>query len=133
MNRLRHWVGIALLAPMLVLAVSTSSFVGIRCRMSGMVSLDTCCPTTAPGPAPAQSSMDEAGCCERIVIEGAKPISNAVSEDEGALRPPPSTPLALVAVPTTAPSPAVARVIAHGDPGDVARPPLRLLKHSLLI
>ena len=39
MKRLRYWVGIALLAPMLVLAVSASSFVGIRCRMSGMVSL----------------------------------------------------------------------------------------------
>jgi hypothetical protein len=133
MDRLRHWIGIALLAPMLVLAVSTSSFVGIRCRMSGMVSLDTCCPTAAPSPGPPQSSMDKAGCCERVVVEATKPISNAASECDGALRSPPSTPLAFVAILAPAPWPAAARAIAHGDPHCAARPPLCLLKHSLLI
>ena len=133
MKRLRYWVGIALLAPMLVLAVSASSFVGIRCRMSGMVSLDTCCPTAVPSAARPQSLIAEAGCCERIIVEAAKPISDAASEYDGALRSPPSTSLAFVAVLAPAPWPAAARVIAHGDPPCAARPPLRLLKHSLLI
>ena len=133
MKLLSRWVGIALIAPMLVLAVSASNFVGIRCRMSGMVSLDTCCPVAAPSSDPPQSSMDEPGCCERVVVESAKPISSAASEHDRALRPPLSTPLASVAVLAPAPWPAVARVIAHGDPPGVARPSLCLLKHSLLI
>lgn len=133
MKRLRHWVGIALLAPMLVLAVSAPSFVGIRCRMSGMVSLDTCCPTAAPSPIPPQCSMDEPGCCERVIVEAAKPISNATSEHEGALRPPLSRPLAFAAVLAPAPWPIPARPIAHRDPPGAARPQLCLLKHSLLI
>jgi hypothetical protein len=133
MKRLRHWVGIALLAPMLVLAVSASSFVGIRCRMSGMVSLDTCCPTAAPSPVPPQSSIDDTGCCERVIVEAAKPISSAASEHDGALRPPLSMPLAFVAVLAPAQSLAAARVMAHGDPPGSGRPSLCLLKHSLLI
>ena len=133
MKLLRLWVGIALLAPMLVLAVSASSFVGIRCRMSGMVSLDTCCPTAVPSTDPRQSSIDDAGCCERVVVEAAKPISNAAFEHDEALSPPPTTPLAFVAVLAPASWPAVARVIAHGEPPGVVRPPLCLLKHSLLI
>jgi hypothetical protein len=118
---------------MLVLAVSNSSFFGIRCRMSGMVSLDTCCPTAAPSSVPPQSSIYEAGCCERVVVEGTKPISNAVSQHDGAFRPPPSTPLAFVAILAPVPWPAAARAIAQGDPYCAARPPLCLLKHSFLI
>jgi len=133
MRHWRHWIGLALLAPMLVLAVSASTFVGIRCRMSGMVSLDTCCPTAAPSSVPPQKSIDEAGCCERVIVEAAKPISNAASGHDGDLRPPASTPLALVAALAPAPWPAVARGIAQGDPPGLARPQLCLLKHSLLI
>lgn len=133
MKLLRRWVGLALLAPMLVFAVSASSFVGIRCRMSGMVSLDTCCPGGAPDPVPHQSSIEEAGCCERVVVEAAKPISSAASDHEETLRSSLSMPLTFVACLAPAPWPATARAIASGDPPGAARPPLCILKRSLLI
>jgi hypothetical protein len=132
MKLLRRWVGIALLAPMLVLAVSASSFIGIRCRMSGMVSLAACCPEVVPGPASSQSSIDEPGCCERVVVQAIKPISSAVSEGEGAFHPTPATLVAYIDF-SNVTQPAVERAIAHGDPPVALRVPLRLLKRSLLI
>jgi len=135
MNRLRRWVGIALLGPMLVLAVSASSFIGIRCRMSGMVSLDACCPAAVPGPVPLQSSIDAPGCCERVVVRAVKLISSALSRGpgEGAIDPPQVTLIAVVASSDSVRWPVAALAIAPGDPPAGIGPPLRLLKRSFLI
>jgi hypothetical protein len=129
MKLMRPWIGIALLAPMLVLAVSASSFWGLRCRMTGMVSLSTCCPESDDAPAPAQSSVDQPGCCERLQVETAKPVADRAATGEGA---PPLSP-AMVPVADTTLSPPVSRPITDRDPLRLFRPPLRLLKRSLLI
>src|SRR5260221_11574554 len=115
MKALRPWIGIALLAPMLVLAVSASSFFGLRCRMSGMVSLDSCCPDTDPVDAPVRSSMGEPGCCERIVVETAKPAADTASDGDRVLR----TPMLVMAPAHVAIAfllPRVVSVVAEGDP-----------------
>ena len=76
LTRRRRWLCAALLAPLVMLAVSASSFSALRCTMSGLLLPETCCPT-AEGAAPAEQTpaspaLQEAGCCERIVITNAK-------------------------------------------------------------
>jgi len=130
---MRQWIGIALLAPMLVLAVSASSFLGVRCRMSGMVSLDTCCPEGDPGRhAPLQSSVDEPGCCERVVVETAKPIGDAAGDGVSSLGAPMAA-VAHVPVASTILLSRVTRVVADRDPPRGSRLSLCLLNRSLLI
>jgi hypothetical protein len=132
MKLLRRWIGLALLAPVLVLAVSTSSFIGMRCRMSGMVSLATCCPDADPGPVQRQSSIGEPGCCERVIVESIKPIASAASDGNGALQAPHSAAVTRVFSAESLLLPHSVRVIAAAPPR-AFRPPLRLLKHSFLI
>jgi hypothetical protein len=133
MKLLRPWIGLALLAPMLVLAVSTSSFIGMRCRMSGMVSLATCCPDADPGPVPPQSSIGEPGCCERVIVESIKPIASPASGGDGTFQAPHSTLVTQVFSADSLLLPRSARVIGDATPPGAFRHPLRLLKHSFLI
>jgi len=133
MKFLRRWIGFALLAPVLVLAVSTSSFIGTRCRMSGMVSLASCCPVANPGPLQPESSIGEPGCCERVVVESIKPIASAASDRDGALQVPRSAAVTQVFSAESLLLPLTARVIAAAASPRAFRPPLRLLKHSFLI
>jgi len=133
MRALRQWVGIALLAPMLVLAVSASTFLGMRCRMSGLVTTDACGPEASPAPQPpAQSSVGEPGCCERVVIDTAKPIGDSAPYVDGALDAP-SAVASSVWLADAAPSSFVVRVAAEGDPPRRSRLSLCLLNRSLLI
>jgi hypothetical protein len=133
MRALRPWIGIALLAPMLVLAVSPSSFMGVRCRMSGMVSLATCCPDGEPGQqAPAEGSVGEPGCCERVVVETVKPIADVVRDGDSALVAPMPV-LAQIPIASAVVLPRVAHVVGEGGPPIASRLSLRLLNRSLLI
>ena len=120
----------ALLAPLLVLAVTASAFTGLRCRMTGMVSVDTCCPVASQDP-PLQSSVGEPGCCERFVVANAKPAASpSVPVADGVLVPPlvfAIAPAALVPVPVDG------RAAIAFSSARVPKPPLRLLKRSLLI
>jgi hypothetical protein len=132
MSLWRRALAFALLAPMLVLAVSAYGFVGLRCRMTGMVSLSTCCPESDPGQPPAQTSISEPGCCDTIVIENAKPPADTatpVGDDllSAACRLAAPSPVAVVALPVRS---ATKYVV---DPPPIPRPPLHLLKRSLLI
>jgi len=129
MKLMRRWIGIALLAPILVLAMSASSFWGSRCRMTGMVSLSTCCAESDDVPAPTQGSVDQPGCCERLQVEAGKPISDCAATSEDAPRLSPA--VALEAEATL--SPPVSRPITDRERVGFFRPPLRLLKRSLLI
>jgi hypothetical protein len=130
---LRRWIGIALLAPMLVLAVSASSFLGMRCRMSGLVTADACGPEGAPASqGPAQTSLGEPGCCERVVVETVKPIGGAAPEVDAALHAPVAFSGSAPRV-DAAPSSRVERVAAEGGPPRRSRPSLCLLNRSLLL
>jgi hypothetical protein len=125
-------VAAALLAPMLVLAVSAWGLIGLRCRMTGMVSFASCCPADGePAPAPAQSSVGEPGCCERVVVETAKPAADAPTLAQR--NEPEAQPVAYL--PSGAPwmEPRPFRPDAGADPPRLSRPPLCLLKRSLLI
>jgi hypothetical protein len=127
----RRALAFALLAPMLVLAVSAYGFIGLRCRMSGMVSFSTCCPESDPGQPPVQTSLSEPGCCDRIVVENIKPPAGPVTTvgDDvlSACRLDAPAPVAVVPRPVQSASAFVV------DPPPIPRPPLHLLKRSLLI
>src|SRR6266496_3668474 len=72
----------ALLAPMLLFAVSAWGFFGLRCRITGMVSLATCCAGAVEeaGHAPVgPDAVDEPGCCERMVVDNTRPPVAGVS------------------------------------------------------
>ena len=75
-KRRNRWLSALLLVPLLALAVSASSFSGLRCTMSGLFVLDTCCPTLSDqsqtAPAEPQAKLDEPACCERVVVSNDK-------------------------------------------------------------
>jgi hypothetical protein len=124
-------IAVALLAPLVVLAVTASGFVGLRCRMTGMVSLDTCCPEPERGEAPAQSSISAPGCCERVVVTNAKPAAApAAPSTDGILK---VYRRALMPVLAVVSPPAGAQPAVALEPPLIPKPPLRLLKRSLLI
>ncbi|HVZ74980.1 MAG TPA: hypothetical protein VHJ20_21510 [Polyangia bacterium] len=117
----------ALLAPVLVMAVAAFGFIGQRCRMSGMVSVDTCCPAADSDP-PAQSSVGEPGCCERVVVATATPAADVVAVVDDAV-----APVAIDLPPVVISPPPAARALEPRAPLRVSKPPLPLLKRSLLI
>jgi hypothetical protein len=134
-DRAMRWahrsIAAALVAPLLVLAVTAAGFVGLRCRMTGVVSLDTCCPEPDRGETPAQSSIGVPGCCERIVVANAKPAATPVAlATDGLLQVYRLALLPVVAAlaPPVGPAPAV-----DLEPPLIPKLPLRLLKRSLLI
>jgi hypothetical protein len=130
MNLLRRSVAAALLAPMLVLAISAFGFIGQRCRMTGMVSLDECCGGASDEQPPAQSSVGEPGCCERVVVANVKPTAapQAAHDDDPRL-----DRLALPPTPAAGDPAEAPRALAAAEPPRLSRPPLHLLKRSLLI
>jgi hypothetical protein len=71
-DRLNRWLSALLVAPLLALAVSASSFSGLRCSMSGLFVPDTCCATQTDPPANTQATLDEPACCERVVVANGK-------------------------------------------------------------
>jgi len=125
-------IAAALVAPLLALAVTASGFVGLRCRMTGMVSLDTCCPESDGGETPAQSSIGQPGCCDRVIAENAKPTAApATSSTDGLLLQ--AYRLALLPVVAVLAPPVGAVAEVDLEPPLIPKPPLRLLKRSLLI
>jgi hypothetical protein len=124
-------IAVALLAPLVALAVTASGFVGLRCRMTGMVSLDTCCPEPERAEALAQSSMSEPGCCERVVVANAKPTATpAAPSTDGILH---LYRLAVLPVLAAVSPPTGAQPAVDLEPPLIPKPPLRLLKRSLLL
>lgn len=124
----------ALLAPMLLFAISAWGFVGLRCRITGMVSLATCCPGAAEeaGHAPAApDSLDEPGCCERVVVDNTHPPVAGVSVERASVAVPPVAlrPAAVYDLPI----PRVVAIVAGADPPRPARLSLCVLNRSLLI
>ncbi len=135
--RRHRWLCAVLLAPVAILAVSASSFSALRCTMSGLLVPETCCPAAADGApaprAPAQPAVQQASCCERIVVPNAK--APAVAADQAQELPPAR---AVVALAARAPTEhfAAAEWTRHGSmvrppPGRSA--PAFLLTHAFLI
>jgi hypothetical protein len=125
-------VALGLLAPVLALAVTATSALGVRCRMTGLVSVDALDAgggEAAPADAPAQSTVDEPGCCDRVVVGVAKPAGVVVA----ALGAPAPALVAALDVPEVAPPPPRARAPRSTDRARAVGPPLRLLKRSFLI
>jgi hypothetical protein len=120
-------VAAALLAPMLLLAISAWGFVGLRCRVTGMISVATCCPGAGPNATRTPAALDDPGCCERIVVDNNKPPVARSARPE-TIQPPP-----LALVPAEIP-------IAFLRPGSTLntefpppfRPPLSLLNRLLI-
>jgi len=68
------WLRAALIAPVLALAVTASSFFASRCTMSGLVTRDGCCPATTedsatlPASEESPGSSVDAACCESVLV-----------------------------------------------------------------
>jgi hypothetical protein len=134
-DRLHRWLSALLVAPLLALAVSASSFSGLRCTMSGLFVPDACCPTLDDAAQPAagelHASVGEPACCERVVVANAK--APAASATRLQLAPPCVDVLsAALLQPRPAPVPRAARhdlaSAAHGRAS-----PVFLLTQSFLI
>ncbi|MFL5303571.1 MAG: hypothetical protein ACJ8F1_00085 [Polyangia bacterium] len=131
--RRHRWLCAVVLAPLVALAVSASSFSALRCTMSGLLVPETCCPAVADGAdLPRQPALQQPGCCERIVVANDK--VPAVSGDP--LDELPAGPVAVVTARAPAPLMAVAAERTRRD--SVLRPPGRsapafLLTHAFLI
>ena len=135
-NRLRSWLGALLIAPVLALAVSASSFSGLRCSMTGLLVPESCCPGAAESMPPAAPSplaaIGDPSCCLRVVVAMDKiPAAEA-------LRATPGFPLvAFLSEPSPVRTlqlagrrPAAAGTWAAKPPGG---PPIFLLTRSILI
>jgi len=78
--RRARWLSAVLLAPVLLCALAASTTFGQRCRLTGMITLDACCPQASqsaldPSAETASSepaTLSDPGCCERLVITVAK-------------------------------------------------------------
>ena len=129
-------MGALLIAPVLALAVSASSFSGLRCSMTGLFVAESCCPSAVESGPPAAPSplaaIGDPSCCLRVVVAMDKiPAAEA-------LRATPGSPLvALLPDPSPVPTlhlagwrPAAAGTWATKPPGG---PPIFLLTRSILI
>lgn len=134
-HRLNRWLSALLLAPLLALAVSASSFSALRCTMSGLFVPDAGCAMQA-GPAQpdgteTQATLEEPTCCERVVVTLTKAPAAASGRAELA---PPSVNVLSAAIlqPPPIAMPRAARVelpsAAHGRAS-----PVFLLTQSFLI
>lgn len=139
MRAFRHarWLGALLIAPVLVCAVAASSYLGQRCRFTGVVTLDACCPqaTDEAGDdsrAQEQATVSDPGCCERLLITVAKVPGDA---SERAFEAPVQPIVSMISTPAPAGrlslTPVVRARRRAQPPG--AAPPAFLLRHSFLI
>jgi len=135
-NRLRRWLGALLVAPVLAVAVSASSFSGLRCSMTGLFVADSCCPSAAQSMPPVAPSplaaIGDPSCCLRVVVAMDKiPAAEALRATPG---------LPLVAF-LSDPSPVRTRQLAAARPAAAGTwatkppgsPPIFLLTRSILI
>ncbi len=135
-DRLRRWLGALLIAPILALAVSASSFSALRCSLTGMLVDESCCPSateTAPPAVPGPlDSIGDPSCCLRVVVAMDKlPAAGALRATAGPI------------TGASAPDPSFGRTLqlAGGrstprSPWDLeppGGPPLFLLTRSFLI
>ena len=127
------------MAPLLVCAVAASTHFGQRCRFTGMVTLDVCCPQAAgeagadaDASSPEQATVSDPGCCERLIVTVAR-VPGATGE-RGLEAPVHSaTPLVATPPPTALPAFASARSIRRMSQPPGVAPPAFLLGHSFLI
>jgi hypothetical protein len=121
---------LAALLPLLVFAASTARWSQMRCLITGLVTDACCCGADgAEAPGPAQDTVAAGDCCDREVVELARPPSEApVKAAHDA--PPVDAVAAVAAVAEPAPPPSAAVATRARAP---SRAPLPLLKHALLI
>jgi len=135
--RRARWIGAALLAPLLALAVLATSHVALRCSLTGAIMSESSCPLGADEESEKQpvghASIAAPSCCERVILTIGKVPATASGR-----APECPIPSATFAV---APFPSVVDLFAHRPHGRVLRavqplgidaPPF-LLKHSFLI
>ncbi len=132
-----RWLRAALVAPLLVFALSASSHVAFRCTMTGLLMPELCCPSgaadTSDAPSAAQATIDDPGCCERLVTTNVKvPATMSASASPHDVRL--FVRVALASPPALAPP----TLLSDGPRARTAGPPhlaapVFLLKRSFLI
>jgi hypothetical protein len=131
----RRWLAALALAPLVVAAVASSSAFALRCRITGMVSLDVCCPGAGDDDARAsdgapQATIADASCCERLVLTSAKPPADEPGHARLS-----APPLGIDASPMADAAPPIpfATRADHAAGPPATAPPLYLAKHAFLI
>ena len=134
--RRAQWLCAIFLAPVLACAVTASSYLALRCSMTGSLVAVSCCPDPAvPGQVPTHASLSDAPCCEPTVISTgkvptlapARAFTRLAGEALGSVLA--GTPLAALGQPSP---PGLARR-AEQRPPWAGFPPPYLLTHALLI
>lgn len=129
-----RWLRALLVAPVLVFALGASSHLAVRCTITGALMPESCCPEArdpTPPPAP-QSSVDDAGCCERVTVATARIPAAGAQSSEARLAQPTiacAKPVALRAA--DRPPPLLAHGRAVRPPGSSR--PLYVVTHAFLI
>ncbi len=134
-NGLRRCIVGLLIAPVLALAVSASSFSVLRCSITGMLVAESCCPTAAESGPPVVpgrwDTIGDASCCLRDVVAMDKIPAAAPRAERGSALIASLIDLSpLRALHLTGWRPAAGGPLAAKPPGG---PPLFLLTHSFLI
>lgn len=134
-SRRTRWLRALLVAPVLVFALGASSHLANRCTMTGLLMPEDCRPEISDGTpaAPAHSSLEEAGCCERVTVATARiPAAGSESPSAHPAQFPLSqtTAVALLVASRPAPRPAPARRAVRPSGSS---PPLYVATHAFLI
>jgi hypothetical protein len=134
-SRRTRWLRALLVAPVLVFALGASSHLAVRCTMTGLLMPESCRPeiTDQAPTAPAQSSLEEAGCCEQVTVATARIPATGSESLHAPPAPSPisqTTTMALLATDRPMPAPAAARR-ATWPPA--SSPPLYVATHAFLI
>lgn len=121
--------------PVLLLAMTSSSYLASRCGMSGAVMPSSCCPLTAPGarqPVVAQSSLNSGPCCHSIFVSLGKAPAAPGQRNATDLLPGITVAIAMLPGFDVVPAPS-RRGAARAERPPLSAAPRFLLTHAFLI
>lgn len=123
------------LLPLVLLSVSGGGASLFRCQLTGVVSADPCCPDQAAsgdsGGGALPATVSALDCCQRETIAFAHPPAEAPSaagRDASFV-----VSVALVDGTSLLATPSLVNFVRSAPPDVIPRPPLRLVKRSLVI
>jgi hypothetical protein len=140
--RRARWFSAVLLAPVLLGAATASNYFGQRCRLTGVVTLDACCPQASDpagdgrdfeASAPGHSAVSDPGCCERLLITVARPAGDTRGGQALDCRPRSLTSSLSTPGLTALSLEVSSRLFRHWLQPPGLAPPAFLLRHSFLI
>jgi hypothetical protein len=134
LHAIRRALTFAVLLPLVLLSVSGGGASLFRCQLTGAVSAAPCCPdeaAPAAGGSGLPATVAGVDCCQRETIAFVHPPAEAPSASGHDVSPVVSAAF-VVGAPSLA-APSLVNFVRSAPPDAIPRPPLRLVKRSLLI